>query len=113
MFVNGSDSNLPVSRDVAEILQCQTETPPSWDDLLGLISKVKEQYLAKGEKSKIRQSFRNGETTAAVLEGLVDLIPDEYGLGILRVGLSKLITVRGSSNPSNLSLLSPSPVQNP
>lgn len=72
--------------------------------MLELISSAKAQYEVKGEKSKLRQGLRDGENVAAVLQGLVELIPDEYGLGILRAALSKLFTVRSvqSTYPSTV-----------
>lgn len=71
----------------------QIDSTPSWKDVLDLISNAKAQYEAKGDKSKLRRAVRNGEDVANTLKGLVELIPDEYGLGVLRAALSKLFTV--------------------
>ncbi|KAF3762780.1 hypothetical protein M406DRAFT_333151 [Cryphonectria parasitica EP155] len=70
----------------------KTQPIPSWQDVLELISNAEEQYKDKGEKNKARRALRKGQDVANVLNGLVELIPDEHGLGVLRVALSKIFT---------------------
>lgn len=80
----------------------QTEPPPLWKDVLELISNAKGakvEYESKGEGSKLRRILRN-EYIADGLRGLLELIPDGYGLGILRVALSKLFTIQIAPPPS-------------
>lgn len=71
-----------------------TGSTPSWDGVLKLIQDAEAQYKSKGDKSRFRRFLRQGQDVSVVLNGLVELIPDEYGLGILRAGLSMLFTVR-------------------
>lgn len=74
---------------------------PSWGDVLELISSAEAQYESNGDKNRLRRVVRKGQDAAVVLNGLVEMIPDEYGLGILRVALSKIFMVRPPPSYSN------------
>lgn len=65
----------------------------SWNDVLKLIEDAEDQYAEKAKHSWFRQKLRRGENVASVLQSLTDLLPEEYGLGVLRGGLSILFTV--------------------
>lgn len=65
----------------------------SWNDVLKLIENAEDQYAEKAKNSWFRQKLRRGENVASVLQSLTDLLPEEYGLGVLRGGLSILFTV--------------------
>lgn len=99
--------NRPFLRYLGEVFQTaeqegssgQTDPYPSWDDVLKLISNAKAEDQRKADKSKLRRVLRNGEDIATVLSGLTDLIPDEKGLGILRVALSMVFTVQTTTHP--------------
>ncbi|KAJ4386436.1 hypothetical protein N0V93_009332 [Gnomoniopsis smithogilvyi] len=67
-------------------------SPPSWKDVLDVISNAKAQYELKAESNKTRWALRHGSNAAAILQSLTELIPDESGLGILRASLSMLFT---------------------
>lgn len=71
----------------------KTDLTPSWSDVLELIRNAEAQYEGTGDKNRLRRRLRRGQDVAVVLNGLVELIPDEHGLGVLRVALSKLFTV--------------------
>lgn len=65
----------------------------SWNDVLELIKDAEDQCFEKCKGSWFRRNLRRGEDVAAVLQNLTEMIPEEYGLGVLRGGLSMLFTV--------------------
>lgn len=65
----------------------------SWNDVLRLIEAAEDHYVEKGTRNWFRQKLRKGENVATVLQSLTELIPEEYGLGVVRGGLSILFTV--------------------
>jgi hypothetical protein len=69
----------------------------TWDDVCEHIRQYIEDaqstYEAKGKNNKVRSMFRNGETVAVVAQHMVELFPDEFGLGTLRAGLSYIFQV--------------------
>ncbi|ROW03063.1 hypothetical protein VMCG_05722 [Cytospora schulzeri] len=66
----------------------KTDPSPSWDDVLKLIEDAEAKYKDQGDKNRFRRGLRQGQDVAAALNGLVELIPDESGLVVLRIGLS-------------------------
>ncbi|KAK0711877.1 hypothetical protein B0H67DRAFT_611850 [Lasiosphaeris hirsuta] len=60
----------------------------TWDDVLDVMREAKKKYNDKTEKNPLRRFLRHGTAIAGAAEMFLDLIPDEYGLNILRVGLS-------------------------
>lgn len=65
----------------------------SWNEVLKVIQDAKDQYLEKAKRNWFREKLRKGEDVATVLQNLTEMIPEEYGLGVLRGGLSILFTV--------------------
>lgn len=68
----------------------------SWNEVLELIHDAEDRYVLRGEGSWLRRNMRRDDV-AAVLKDLTELIPEEYGLGVLRGGLSMLFTVSPQS----------------
>lgn len=65
-----------------------------WEDVLECIANAKAVYSEKGEKSRLRQWTRSADATAGLLGSLSSMIPDEYGLSVLRQGMVLLFQVR-------------------
>ncbi|KAI4629071.1 uncharacterized protein J4E87_003331 [Alternaria ethzedia] len=66
---------------------CKTESC-TWNDVFERIDAMKEAYDAKAPKGSFRSFIRNGKADATTLNSLCFIIPEEYGLGVLRGGLS-------------------------
>jgi len=71
---------------------CKTESC-TWNDVFERIDAVKEAYDAKAPKGSFRSFIRNGKADATTLNSLCFIIPEEYGLGVLRGGLSFIFQV--------------------
>lgn len=71
----------------------RAEGVQSWNDVMKLIQEAENQYMEKAKRNWFRQKLRKGEDVATVLQNLTEMIPEEYGLGVLRGGLSILFTV--------------------
>jgi hypothetical protein len=54
---------------------------------------AQDVYNAKGEKNKARGVLRHGKAISENLTPLLDLIPDQYGLSVLRGGLALIFKV--------------------
>jgi hypothetical protein len=65
----------------------------SWRDVLDQMHEAQDVYNAKGEKNKARGLFRHGKAISENLTPLLALIPDQYGLNILRGGLALIFKV--------------------
>lgn len=73
----------------------QTSTQqPTWDNVLDDIQAGLDAYNAKATNNPVRRFARSGGDTARILDSMVDLVPDENGLNILKWGLSTVFQVR-------------------
>ncbi|KAF8852565.1 hypothetical protein BDZ45DRAFT_678257, partial [Acephala macrosclerotiorum] len=59
-----------------------------WSDVVGQMQKAQDVYKAKGDKNPLRVFFRQGQTMGTTIVPLLDIIPDQWGLNILRAGLT-------------------------
>lgn len=71
-----------------------------WEDVLDCIATAKASYDDKGKNNKLRAWSRHANTTVEFLKSLVDVIPDEKGLSVLRQGLVILFQVNTTHYPS-------------
>ncbi len=71
-----------------------------WETVVERIEKVRKSYENEAERNKFRSYVRDGKEVCNVLANLVNLIPDEKGLSILKAGLSFLFQVRIGPNPA-------------
>jgi hypothetical protein len=65
----------------------------SWSDVLDQMHEAQDIYNAKGEKNKARGLMRHGKAISESLTPLLNLIPDQYGLNVLRGGLALIFKV--------------------
>jgi hypothetical protein len=62
----------------------------SWDELTAEIVK---KYDAKAENNILRRGMRNGKGVAQTLNALKEMIPSDYGLVVLKSGMSFVFQV--------------------
>lgn len=83
-----TDSENQESTDILE-LKFQS---CSWDDVLESMLVAKNHHDGKGETSKMRSALRN-RTIIVTLQSLTNMIPDQYGLSVMRGGLKYVFDV--------------------
>ena len=71
-----------------------------WETVVERIDSVRKSYDDETEKNKFRSYIRDGKEVCNVLANLVDVIPDEKGLSILKAGLSFVFQVRVDPIPA-------------
>lgn len=65
----------------------------TWGDVLGYIETAKKSYAKKGDDDRFRGWIRDGDNAVGVLERLTELIPDQYGLSVLKGSLAYIFQV--------------------
>ena len=65
---------------------------------MGFIDQAKKSYAKKAEDNRLRGWIREGDVAASVLEKLANLIPDMYGLSVLKGALAFLFQVSQSTS---------------
>jgi hypothetical protein len=65
----------------------------SWDQVFEELNNAEEAYKVKGKINPIRRAFRHGAGFSRTLRPLVDGIPQDNGLGLLRGGLQIIFNV--------------------
>ena len=65
-----------------------------WSDVIEQMQKAQDVYKDKGDKNPVRSFFRNGKEIATTVTPWFDMIPDQYGLSVLRAGLTVIFQAR-------------------
>lgn len=75
----------------------------SWSHVFQELNEAKSVYEELGAKSRIRRAFRHGSGISRNITPLLDGIPQEDGLGLIKGGLKILFNVRPSNQePSDV-----------
>ncbi|KAF2646934.1 hypothetical protein P280DRAFT_21778 [Massarina eburnea CBS 473.64] len=69
----------------------------TWDDMLEQMAKARDVYFAKGTKSKVRAVLRQGTDIANAISPVISLMPQQYGLQVIQVGLAMIFKVGRSA----------------
>jgi hypothetical protein len=69
----------------------------SWDQVFEELKNAEEVYKGKGKINPIRRVFRHGAGFSRTLRPLIDGIPQDNGLGLLRGGLQIIFNVSNMS----------------
>lgn len=71
----------------------------SWEDVVEQVhvwvDEAKSTDKAKEKKSKFRKWIRDGESEAVIGKRILEALPDEKGLKVLRVGICYIFQVSG------------------
>jgi hypothetical protein len=79
-----NDTGLLEGKDMGKI---------TWEDIIDAMDSARTSYISKGERNMARRVLRHGAALEVVFEPLLGLIPDQYGLNIIRGGLVVLFKV--------------------
>ena len=66
----------------------------SWSHVFQELNEAKNEYKELGAKNRLRRAFRHGSGFSRNVAPLLDGIPQENGLGLIKGGLKILFNVR-------------------
>lgn len=71
----------------------------TWEDVIRQLDDAETMYQAKGESSMIRRGMRHGQTISRTMLPLLEAIPNEKGLGLIKGGLLVIFNVNLHTRP--------------
>jgi hypothetical protein len=73
----------------------------TWEEVTGELEKVEAIYQDKGTGNPIRRAFRRSAAYTNTATDLLEAIPNDDGLGLLKGALLVVLKVRASTAPSS------------
>lgn len=58
------------------------------------MQEAQRRYEQNGQRNVVRGFFRHGKSTKMLLSPLLEVIPEDYGLNVLKGGLGLIFNVR-------------------
>lgn len=94
---------LPYCRDLDDLLGIYNDqrlttdldvTNCTWQDVMDKMNEAEMSYAQKGQRNNVRGFFRHGRSAQMVVNPLLEVLPEDYGLRALKGGLTLLFNVR-------------------